>query len=123
VPLKKEAPQKKEAPVPQRKDTPSQPAPPMRKNMIPLASPTATQSSRPRPDGGDRRPVVDIAQFAKEGFNHEECKSFCILLVLALVMIWRISFLILLLPFMYTRPHTKPRHCKRRYHPELFAVT
>ncbi|KAG0000602.1 exocyst complex component exo84 [Modicella reniformis] len=59
--------------MPQRKDTPPQPAPalPIRKNLISMSSPTSTSASRLQ-GGSNQRPVVEIAQFSKESFNHEE---------------------------------------------------
>ncbi|KAG0209944.1 exocyst complex component exo84 [Mortierella sp. GBA30] len=62
------------APVPQRKETPPQPLQPqqpMRKNLISMSSPSPSATGR-LPDVTERRPVVEIGQFAKEGFNHEE---------------------------------------------------
>ncbi|KAF9365084.1 exocyst complex component exo84 [Mortierella sp. NVP85] len=61
--------QKKEPALPQHKDTPP-PVAPIRKNLISLNSPSSSTPSRQL--DGDRRPVVEIALFAKEGFNHEE---------------------------------------------------
>ncbi|KAF9924134.1 exocyst complex component exo84 [Mortierella alpina] len=60
-----------EAAAPQRKDTPPQPQQPMRKNLISMSSPSPSATGR-LPDAPERRPVVEIGQFAKEGFNHEE---------------------------------------------------
>ncbi|KAF9109719.1 exocyst complex component exo84 [Mortierella sp. AM989] len=61
---------KKEVPIPARKDTPPQPVQPIRKNLVSTSSPSPTT---PRMlDSSDRRPVVEIGQFAKGDFNYEE---------------------------------------------------
>ncbi|KAG0033000.1 exocyst complex component exo84 [Podila clonocystis] len=65
---------RKEMPMPPRKETPTQP---LRKNLISVSSPSMTSPGgsmgrMPDRDGPERRPVVDMAQFSKEGFNHEE---------------------------------------------------
>ncbi|KAF9192772.1 exocyst complex component exo84 [Haplosporangium sp. Z 767] len=66
-------PQRKEAPLPQKKETPpQQPSQPMRKNLISMSSPSPSAAIARLPEGSDRRPTVEIGQFAKEGFNHEE---------------------------------------------------
>ncbi|KAF9903135.1 exocyst complex component exo84, partial [Lobosporangium transversale] len=65
---------KKDAPIPPRKEI-SQPKPlqPIRKNLISISSPTPSPSTASRMnEKSDRKPVVEIAQFSKEGFNHEE---------------------------------------------------
>ncbi|KAI1320128.1 hypothetical protein EDD11_002100 [Mortierella claussenii] len=70
---------KKEVPVPVRKDTPPQAQQPMRKNLISTSSPSSSAASR-MANTSDRKPVVEIAQFAKEGFSHEECKGYLLIL-------------------------------------------
>ncbi|KAF9314250.1 exocyst complex component exo84, partial [Linnemannia elongata] len=64
---------RKEVPVPVRRDTPpqpSQPPQPMRKNLISMSSPSPSSNRL-----AEGKPIVEIAQFAREDFRHEDYLS------------------------------------------------
>ncbi|KAG0306060.1 exocyst complex component exo84 [Linnemannia gamsii] len=58
---------RKDVPVPVRKDTPPQPPQPMRKNLISMSSPSPSSNRL-----AEGKPIVEIAQFAREDFRHED---------------------------------------------------